>query len=122
MAATRKKTDAVAKAKKQVSNTFLKLVLMYFFLRRPNLVLTSMKPAPRTPEIAPRMIADGRLEIGETSCVTSPNLRTEALVRVTSLPSYKFVRIASVSVLIAEAKKTSQSMLKVQNVVGLEIS
>ena len=51
-----------------------------------------------------------------------PNLRTEADERVTSDPSYRLVRMASVRVLTADAKKTSQSMLNVQKVVGFEIS
>ena len=49
-------------------------------------------------------------------------MRTEALLRVTACPSYMLLRMARVRVLIADAKKTSQSMLNVQKVVGLEIS
>ena len=51
-----------------------------------------------------------------------PNLSTEADDRVTSEPSYRLVRMAKVRVLIADAKNTSQSILNVQKVVGLEIS
>lgn len=75
-----------------------------------------------TPVMAPRTMAEGRLDMGDLSCVTLPNLRTDADERVTSDPSYKLVRMANVSVLIADAKKTSQSILNVQKVVGFEIS
>ena len=78
--------------------------------------------APMAPVIAPRIIAEGRLDMGDFSCVTLPNLRTEAEESVTSDPSYRLVRMANVKVLIADAKKVNQSMLNVQKVVGLEIS
>ena len=112
----------MAKANRLVSSSFFQLVFTYFFLIRAKRVFTSMKIAPIIPVIEPKIRADGRLEMGDLSCVTLPNLRTEALERVTSLPWYRFVRIASVSVDIAEAKKTSHSMLNVQKVVGFEIS
>jgi len=54
--------------------------------------------------------------------MTSPNLRTEELVRVTVDPLNRLVRVAKVSVEMAEQKNTSQSMLNVQKVVGFEIS
>lgn len=113
---------AVANEKRLVSRIFLNGVLTYFFLIKAMRVLTSMKPAPIIPVIVPRIIADGKLEIGDFNWVTLPNFKTEALLNVTSYPSYKLVRMARVSVEIAEAKKTNQSILKVQKVVGLEIS
>lgn len=54
--------------------------------------------------------------------MTLPNLRTEELVRVTVDPLNRLVRVAKVSVEMAEQKNTSQSMLNVQKVVGFEIS
>ncbi len=49
-------------------------------------------------------------------------MRTAAPLREITLPLNIFVRNARVKVLTAEVKKTSQSVLKVQKVVGLEIS
>ena len=74
------------------------------------------------PVIAPRIIPEGRLDIGDLSWVTLPNLSTEAELRVTSLPCHRLVKIARVRVEIAEAKNVSQSILNVQKVVGFEIS
>ena len=81
-----------------------------------------MKMAPMAPVIDPSTIAEGRFDMGDLSCVTLPNLSTEAEESVTSDPSYRLVRMANVKVLIADAKKVNQSMLNVQKVVGLEIS
>ena len=95
---------------------------MYFLRSKPSLAWTSTKRAPMRPVIAPKIIDDGAFEIGECSWVRVPNFRTAALLSVTSWPAFKLLRIASVSVEIAEAKKTSHNMLNVQKVVGFEIS
>ena len=45
-----------------------------------------MKPTPMRPVSTPIRRAEGRLLIGDINCVKLPNFRTDALVRVTSVP------------------------------------
>ena len=68
------------------------------------------------------MIPEGRSLIGEASLERIPNLSAAAPDKVMSVPCLSEVKTAKVSVEIAEVKKTSQSMPKVQKVVGFEIS
>ena len=120
--ATRKKQAEVANAKRLTSRTFLMFVFTNLFLRTPSLAWTVTSRAPIIPVILPIMRAAGRSFIGEYSWVRFPNLSTAAPLRDITLPLSILVRNARVSVLTAEVKKTSQRVLKVQKVVGFDIS
>jgi len=52
-------TDMVAAPYIPASMTFLEVVLIYFFLHLPILVLTKMKNEPRRPPIIPSIIDPG---------------------------------------------------------------
>ena len=85
-AGSQKNTVAVANENKRTSMIFLTGVFTYFFLSRPNLVLTKIKNAPAQPVMTPMMILFGRSDKGEITWSTVPNLRAEAELSVTISP------------------------------------
>ena len=81
-----------------------------------------MKKAPRRPAIAPITTAANPSLIGDEEISIVPNFNEPAAVNESTPPFIIYYQNPSINVLTAAEKKTLQSMLKLQKVLGFEIS
>lgn len=100
----------------------MRLVLIIFLRSTPSLEYTLMKNAPRRPAMIPNKTAMSPSLMGEDVISIVPNFKAAAAVNDSTPPFINCYQNPRVNVLIADVKKTLQSMLKLQKVFGLEIS
>ena len=104
------------------SSSFARPVLIYFLRKTASLTFTNIKSDPRTPQTLPITRAAGMSRTLFSVSSSFPNFSVDWSVSENGDPSSSDVRIESVNVLNALARKTLQSIPNVQKVLGLEIS
>ena len=107
----------------QHSTIFLTFEFMYFLRYIPSVMLTWINRAPRSPVTIPKIIAAGKSNKVFTFYEsTEPNFNAPESDKLRGLPVSSDYSIERVNVAIDVAVKTLHNILKVQKVLGLEIS
>jgi len=105
------------------SITFFAFVFTIFLRHTPFHTVMLIKRAPKQPHTIPRIIAAGKSRIEfYPICVTSPNLSAAPSDIDNGLPMANEYKMENTNTAVDVAINIFQSIVKVQNVFGFEIS